>query len=76
MKTKEERLIEHKLYGELFPDFQTLIKIGSIVNHTKEMLSDKGHTFDVITIKQLINDDDVNEWIKIMDDMALLPKLR
>lgn len=61
---------------ELIPTFEVLIKLGNIVIHTQEMLSSKGHQYDLVVLKQLIEDKEVNEWLNKMDKFALLPKKR
>jgi len=53
-----------------------LIKLGSIAVHAEEMISDKGHHFDVEVLKVLLNDSDVKVWLSEMDKFALLPKTR
>ena len=58
------------------PDVALLVKLGSIVVHTDEMLSPTGHGFDKIATQQLIADPEVQEWLAAMDKMAMLPKKR
>lgn len=58
------------------PSKTLLIKLGSIATHTEEMLSDKGHHFDVVVLKALLNDSEVMEWLAEMNKLALLPKKR
>ncbi len=58
------------------PSKTLLIKLGSIATHTDELLSDKGHHFDVEVLKALLNDIEVVEWLSEMDKLALLPKKR
>jgi len=58
------------------PSKTLLIKLGSIATHTREMLSDTGHHFDVEVLKVLLNDSEVTEWMAEMDKLALLPKKR
>jgi len=58
------------------PSKTLLIKLGSIAKHTEELLSDKGHQFDVEVLKALLNDVEVAEWLSEMDKLALLPKKR
>ena len=51
-----------------------LCKIGSIVVHADEMLSEDGHDFDKIALKQLIEDPEVKAWVKEMG--CMLPQKR
>ena len=53
-----------------------LVKLGSIVVHTEEMLSPDGHHFDRIALQSLLDDTDVRSWLAQMDKMSLLPKKR
>lgn len=62
--------------GPLKPSAQLLTKLGSIVVHADEMLSTKGHHFDLATLKSLLQDPQVKEWIGQMDALALVPKKR
>ena len=61
---------------KLTPNMVVLCKLGSMVVHLQEALSNKGSAFDVQTIIPLIQDKEVNDWLKEMDKMALLPKKR
>ena len=58
----------------LKPDIALLSKIGSIVVHADELLSPKGHVYDKTVFQQLLNDPDVQMWIKQMG--PLLPQKR
>lgn len=58
------------------PSTQLLIKLGSIITHYEEWTSKKGHEFDKVAIDSLMADEDVKEWLKQMDAMALLPHKR
>lgn len=60
----------------LKPNTTILIKLGSIYIHIKEGLGVKGHDFDLIALKQLLEDEELKEWIKQMDSLALIPKER
>jgi hypothetical protein len=60
----------------LEPEITLLIKLGSIAVHADEMLSPKGHEYDKIALKGLLNDPEVIEWLSKMDKMAFLPKKR
>ena len=50
----------------LKPSLSLLCKLGSIVVHADEALSPGGHHFDVATIRTLLADQEVNEWLKTM----------
>jgi hypothetical protein len=58
----------------LKPTPQLLIKLGSLITHYQEFNSPNGHELDLVTIHSLEKDPDVKEWLKGMDEMALLPK--
>jgi hypothetical protein len=60
----------------LKPSAGILIKLGSIYVHIDEAMSKKGHNFDVLALKQLLEDPELKEWIKQMDALALIPKKR
>lgn len=60
----------------LQPDVSTLSKLGSIVRHAQEYHSPHGHQFDLDALKQLLDDPEIADWCRAMDEMALLPKLR
>lgn len=51
-------------------------KIGSIVVHAEEAVSDDGHPFDVEAIKVLVSQPDVQEWLLALSSMALVPRRR
>ena len=58
----------------LFIKLPLLCKLGSIAVHTDEMLSAQGHHFDITSLKGLLADTEVVDWIKTMG--AYLPKKR
>jgi vacuolar-type H+-ATPase subunit C/Vma6 len=58
------------------PSLQTLVKLGSIVVHADELTSPGGHEFDKQAIRALMQDEDVQAWIKGMSELALLPRKR
>lgn len=60
----------------LKPTPQLLIKLGSIIVHYEEWTSVKGHELDKITIDAIMKQEDVKEWFKGMNEMALLPLRR
>lgn len=60
----------------LKPSAALLCKLGSIAVHFEEMTGPKGHSFDVEAMKSLLSDPEVREWLKAMDKLALIPKVR
>lgn len=60
----------------LNPPPAVLAKISSVIVHVDEMLSSDGHHFDRIALQNLLNDPDVQEWLKGMGEMALIPVKR
>jgi hypothetical protein len=58
----------------LKPDVSLLVKLGNIAVHCDELLSPSGHSYDRITLQHLINDKEVQLWIRRMG--ALLPMKR
>jgi hypothetical protein len=56
------------------PSLQLLMKLGSIVVHTDEFFNPDGHDIDRVTILNMIDDPEVQEWIKDMG--AFLPLRR
>ena len=66
----------------LQPPPQLLIKLGSAIVHFDEMRSynfDQGrheYSFDLAAIDTLLNDKDVQAWLKQMTDLAFLPVKR
>lgn len=53
-----------------------LSKLGSIIVHAEELLSPKGHEFDALALKTALADPEVKEWLKGMNDLAMLPVKR
>ncbi len=51
------------------PSLALLSKLGSIAVHADEMLSEDGHLFDKVALRQLLNDAEVTQWIKSMGPM-------
>lgn len=51
------------------------IKLGSLVVHCEEVFSAKGHTFDREAILSIVNDAEVQDWLKGLD-AAFLPVKR
>ena len=60
----------------LEPSPSLLCKLGSIAVHAEEMLSPIGHAFDKSALESLLQDVEVQLWLKRMDFLALLPKKR
>ena len=60
----------------LEPSISILSKLGSIAIHAEEMISPNVHEFDLIEMKKLLNDPEIQQWLKEMDEMALIPKKR
>ena len=65
-----------KAFDPLKPPLSMLVKLGSIVVHADEFISDDRHEFDIVAIRSLLLDDEVAAWLKAMDQMAMLPKKR
>jgi len=61
---------------DITPNTNVLIKLGSLFVHVEEAISTKAHSFDILAIKQILEDDDVKAWIEKMDNLALVPKKR
>lgn len=47
-------------------------KVGSIVVHVDEALSDDGHKFDVLALQSLIALPDVQEWVAALGKLGLV----
>lgn len=60
----------------LKPSVGVLVKLGSIIVHMEEAMSDKAHRFDISALESCLNDPEVKEWVKAMDAMAFLPLKR
>jgi hypothetical protein len=58
------------------PSVALLCKLGSIVVHADEATSKDGHPFDMAAVKGLLDDPEVREWLKQMDELSMLPKKR
>ena len=58
------------------PNMSILCKLGSIMVHLQEFFSPTGHTNDMDAVKSLLDDAEINEWLKEMDRLSLLPKKR
>ncbi len=51
-------------------------KIGSILVHADEATASKGHPFDVVAIRSLIDDPEVQAFLGLLRKYALLPVKR
>ena len=60
----------------LTPPPSLLCKLGSIIVHMEEATEPGGHEFDVHTMKQLMADPEVEQWLADMRAMAMLPVKR
>jgi hypothetical protein len=60
----------------MHPSASLLCKLGSIIVHAEEAVSADGHQFDLIALKQLIADPEVDSWLKGMQTAAFLPVKR
>lgn len=60
----------------LEPTPTLLSKLGSIVVHIEEHISTDSHPFDLYAAKLLLIDPEVVEWLRAMDDLAMIPKKR
>ena len=58
------------------PEFSLLVKLGSIVRHAEEAVGPGGHGLDELTVRALLEDPDVVEWMAAMDRLGLLPVKR
>jgi hypothetical protein len=54
----------------------TLVKLGSIAVHVEEFMSRNGHELDAVAIKSLLDDPELQKWLKAMSAAALLPLKR
>lgn len=50
----------------LNPSLALLAKLGSIIVHVEEGLSETGHVFDRIAIQSLLQDPEVAAWLRAM----------
>jgi hypothetical protein len=60
----------------LKPSASLLVKLGSIIVHAEELLSPNGHIFDHAALQTLMQDAEVQQWLKAMGAMAFLPVKR
>lgn len=62
--------------GHLHPTPSLLSKLGSIARHVEEHASADERDVDLDAARTLVQDPDVQEWMKAMDRLALLPVAR
>lgn len=60
----------------LRPSPALLAKLGSIIIHSEEATSPGGHSFDVEAVKVLMIDVEVQDWLRGMANLAMLPVKR
>jgi hypothetical protein len=60
----------------LQPSPSLLCKLSSIAVHADELLSPKGHDFDKTALLQVLQDPEVQDWIKAMIKMGMAPVKR
>lgn len=60
----------------LSPTPALLAKLGSVIVHAEELLSPGGHEFDKLTMVAVIGDAEVQEWLRAMGALAMLPAKR
>lgn len=60
----------------LVPSPSLLAKLGSIAVHAEELISSKGHSFDMEALKALLKDAEVRQWLDGMSALTLLPEKR
>ena len=58
------------------PSVSLAAKLGSIIVHIEEAAGQEGHVFDLMTVRSLIADSEVQQWLKKMRKAALLPVKR
>lgn len=58
------------------PSISVLCKLGSIAVHTEEVISEKGHVFDVLALQSLFKDAELRQWFKDMNALGMLPVRR
>lgn len=59
----------------LRPSHVLLGKLGTILVHIEEALSPRGHPLNVLTIKELMRDRDVEGWLAEMHRLVLVQSL-
>lgn len=58
------------------PPVQLIAKVGSILVHVDEALSDDGHRFDWATVRSMLADREVQQWLAALQSHALVPVKR
>lgn len=58
------------------PPIGLIAKVGSILVHVDEGLSDDGHRFDWTAVRSLLADREVQQWITALQSHALVPVKR
>ena len=58
----------------LKPAPSLLCKLGSIIVHAEEMLSEDGHVYDRVAMLSVLSDVEVKEWLKSMGPMIPLKR--
>ncbi len=58
----------------LKPDLALLAKLGALVVHVDEALSEDGHEYDWRAVELLLKDPAIIEWIKAMGPMVPLKR--
>ena len=53
-----------------------LMKLGSIVVHADEWTGENPHDVDREAIRGLLDDEEVQEWLKAMTELQLVPQKR
>ena len=53
-----------------------LAKLSAVVVHLEEWLSDDSHPNDKIALETALYDPEVQEWVRIMETLALAPLKR
>jgi hypothetical protein len=74
--THEAALVQYSGDNPLAPPARVLCKIGSIITHVEEAVSNGGHVFDLIALQALLVDPEVQRWLGAMGSRALIPLKR
>ena len=73
---ERDRKADQSIEGVMRPSMSLLCKLGSIVVHADEGLSNDGHPFDLTALRGLLGDPEVVAWLKGMQAAAFLPVKR
>ena len=60
----------------LQPTPALLAKIGSLIVHAEEMISEDGHAVDRAALASGLLDTEVQDWLRAMGEMAMVPVKR